>query len=140
MAKNIVLSVNQLTKQYPGKPPFVAVDHISFDVHEGEVVGLLGPNGAGKTTTIQMLLSTLKPTSGEITYFGKDFFKHRQEILQQVAFASTYVQLPRRITIAENLEVYGRLYGLSTQERKHRAVSQDAGTLGEKRHPGRFLF
>lgn len=120
MSPSPVLSVHQLTKTYSGKKPFTAVDHISFDLQEGEILGLLGPNGAGKTTTIQMLLSTLKPTSGEITYFGKNFYEHRSEILQQVAFASTYINLPHRLTIRENLDVYGRLYGLSKNERNHR--------------------
>ena len=63
--------VSELTKVYPGRPPTTAVDRLSFALGRGEVLGLLGPNGAGKTTTIQMLLSTLKPTSGEIRYFGK---------------------------------------------------------------------
>ena len=120
MSPTTVLSVKNLTKIYSGKKPFTAVDHISFDVHEGEILGLLGPNGAGKTTTIQMLLSTLKPTSGDITYFGKNFYAHRSNVLQHVAFASTYIDLPHRLTIRENLDVYGRLYGLTANERKHR--------------------
>lgn len=120
MANNIVLSVKNLTKIFPGKIPFTALDHLSFDLHEGEILGLLGPNGAGKTTTIQMLLSTLKPTSGEIVYFGKNFFTNRSEILAQVAFASTYIKFPDKLTIRENLDVYGRLYGLTANERKQR--------------------
>src|SRR4051812_17194186 len=109
---NKILSVSKLRKIYPGKPPFVAVDGISFDLTEGEILGLLGSNGAGKTTTIQMLLSTLKPTSGSIVYFGEDFFSHRSEILKRVAFASTYVSLPWMLTIEQNLNVFARLYGL----------------------------
>ena len=120
MSNDIVLSVRNLTKIFPAKIPFVALDHLSFDLHEGEILGLLGPNGAGKTTTIQMLLSTLKPTSGEIVYFGKNFFTNRSEILAQVAFASTYIKFPDKLTIRENLDVYGRLYGLTANERKHR--------------------
>ena len=120
MSNDVVLSVRNLTKIYPGKVSFTALDHVSFDLHEGEILGLLGPNGAGKTTTIQMLLSTLKPTSGEIVYFGKNFFTNRSEILAQVAFASTYIKFPDRLTIRENLDVYGRLYGLTANERKHR--------------------
>src|SRR5471030_939897 len=107
MNRPIVLSVKNLKKVYPGNPPFVAVDGISFDLKEGEILGLLGSNGAGKTTTIQMLLSTLKPTSGEILYFGKDFFLHRSEILAHVSFASTYVSLPWQLTVEQNLEVFG---------------------------------
>ncbi len=120
MSRNTVLSVKNLKKIYPGKTPFIAVGGISLDLKEGEILGLLGSNGAGKTTTIQMLLSTLKPTSGSIEYFEKDFFKHRSEILKHVAFASTYVSLPWMLTIDQNLEVFGRLYGLSEAERAER--------------------
>lgn len=120
MSQDVVLSVKNLTKTYPGKKKFVAVDHISFDLHRGEILGLLGPNGAGKTTTIQMLLSTLTPTEGEITYFGKDLQTHRSDILKDVAFASSYIRLPWQLTVNENLQVYGRLYGISSPERKSR--------------------
>jgi ABC-2 type transport system ATP-binding protein len=114
------LEVKKLRKIYPGKPPFVAVDEISFELGAGEILGLLGPNGAGKTTTIQMLLGMLSYTSGEIIYFGKDFKRHRSEILGNVVFASTYVSLPWKLTIEQNLEVFGRLYGLSWKEIKAR--------------------
>ena len=113
-----VLSVQNLRKVYPGKPPFVAVDGISFELGRGEILGLLGPNGAGKTTTIQMLLGTLTYSSGSITYLGKDFLKHRSEALQNVAFASTYVSLPWALTLEQNLEIFGRLYGYSKKENK----------------------
>lgn len=111
-----VLKVRDLKKVYGGKRPFIAVKGISFEMQQGEILGLLGANGAGKTTTIQMLLSTLKPTSGSIVYFGKDFFSHRSEILNQVAFASTYVSLPWKLTIEQNLQVFGRLYGLTAEQ------------------------
>lgn len=112
----IVLSVNKLKKIYSGKPAITAVDEISFHVEEGEILGLLGPNGSGKTTTIQMLLGTLSKTSGSLFYFNKDFSLHRHEILQSVSFASTYTSMPWILTLAENLEVFGLLYGLSRQE------------------------
>lgn len=112
----IVLSTHKLKKSYPGKPAVIAVDEISFHLEEGEILGLLGPNGSGKTTTIQMLLGTLSYTSGSISYFGKDFIKNRSEILQNVSFASTYTSLPWLLTLAENLEVFGHLYGLNRQE------------------------
>jgi len=111
-----ILSVRNLRKVYPGKNPFLAVDGISFDLQEGEILGLLGPNGAGKTTTIQMLMSTLELTSGEILYFGKDLKKHRSEILKSVTFASTYVSLPWNLTIEQNLDVFGRLFSLSPKQ------------------------
>lgn len=111
-----VLSVDKLKKTYPGKPPVVAVDEISFQLNEGEILGLLGPNGSGKTTTIQMLLGTLASTSGSIYYFNKDFALHRSEVLQKVSFASTYTSLPWILTLAENLEVFGYLYGFNRKE------------------------
>lgn len=113
---SVILSVHDLKKVYPGKSPVVAVDEISFQLYEGEILGLLGPNGSGKTTTIQMLLGTLSSTSGSIFYFGKDFSLYRSEIMQNVAFASTYTSLPWILTVAENLEVFGYLYGFTSKE------------------------
>lgn len=116
------VQVEQLTKIFPARmgenKEFVAVDHISFELKQGEILGLLGPNGAGKTTTIQMLLSTLTPTSGTIKFFGKDFAQHRSWALQQVGFASTYVNIPHYLTVYENLAIHGRLYGMSTKDRR----------------------
>jgi ABC-2 type transport system ATP-binding protein len=112
-----VLEVKNLVKRFHH---FTAVNDISFHMQEGEVLGLLGPNGAGKTTTIQMLLSIMSPTSGSIFYFGKSLQTHRSEVLQKVSFASTYVRLPGRLSIAQNLDIYGRLYGLTAQTRKDR--------------------
>lgn len=83
-------------------------------------MGLLGPNGAGKTTTIQMLLGTLTPTSGEVIYFGKNFKPHREEILKKVNFCSSYIRLPWRMTVYENLDVIARLYGV--KDRKERIL------------------
>jgi len=117
-----VLAVKDLRKTYPGKKPFLAVDGISFNLKEGEILGLLGPNGAGKTTTIQMLLSTLKPTSGSIQYFGKELASHRSHVLQHVTFASTYISLPWNLTIQQNLNVYG---GLFSKERKELEKKRD---------------
>jgi len=113
---NPVLSVQKLCKVYGGKRPFLAVDDISFDLKEGEILGFLGPNGSGKTTTIQMLLGTLSLTSGKIIYFGKEFPAHRSEVLQSVSFASTYTSLPYILSVEENLEVFGRLYGVNKKE------------------------
>lgn len=123
-----VLSVEQLTKIYyptylgrwQGKQPFTAVNGISFNLNEGEILGLLGPNGAGKTTTTQMLLGTLTPTAGTINYFGKNFFDHRSTILQQVSFASAYVKLPGQLTVHENLDIFAKFYGLTATERAKR--------------------
>jgi len=142
MKKNFpALSVKNLTKVFPvrcedkKKKTLTAVDNISFDLNKGEILGLLGPNGAGKTTTIQMLLSILKPSEGSIEYFGKNLDSHRSEILQDVAFASTYINLPWRLTVWENLDVYARLYGLSKEQRKQRINRfLDFFKIGDQKH------
>lgn len=129
-----LLSAENLRKVYAGKSPFVAVDDLSFSLKKGEILGLLGPNGSGKTTTIQMLLGTLTPTSGKVHYFGKDFSTHRSQILQHVSFASTYTSLPWTLTIAQNLEVFGYLYGLTPQEscRRYEVLLDRFGILSKK--------
>ena len=116
-----ILEVTNLTKKFGS---FKAVDDISFDLKEGEILGMLGPNGAGKTTTIQMLLAVLTPTSGDIVYFGKNLKSHREEILEQVNFSSTYVQLPWRLTIKENLNFFAHLYQINNRkDRINKVVS-----------------
>lgn len=114
--KTPILTVENLTKKFPTKTGFfTAVDGISFNIFQGEALGLLGPNGAGKTTTIQILLSTLTATSGTIKILNQDFFKKRSECLQHVGFASAYVNLPEHLTVFQNLDVHGRLFGFSGQ-------------------------
>lgn len=113
----IILEVNNLRKKFGN---YFAVNDVSFNVKEGEIVGLLGPNGAGKTTTINMLLGILTPTTGEIKYFEKDFKKNREEVLQKINFCSSYVKLPWRMTVYENLDVIARLY--SVKNRKERIL------------------
>lgn len=110
-----VVDVHNLTKRFGD---FTAVDGISFEIRPGEILGLLGPNGAGKTTTIQMLLGLVTPTSGSIRMFGRDLATHREEILQQVNFSSTYISMPYALTVEENLEVVGGLYGLTDVRRR----------------------
>ena len=132
--KTVVLSVNNLKKVYPNRSP--AVNGISFNLSKGEILGLLGPNGAGKTTTIQMLIGTLTYTSGTISYFNEDFLTKRQEIMSRVAFASTYVSLPWLLTVGQNLNVFGRLYGLSHREINKRLdpLLERFGILDKKKH------
>lgn len=110
-----ILEVKNLTKQF-GK--FTAVNNISFSIKEGEVVGFLGANGAGKTTTIQMLMGATLPTSGNIKYFGKDFFTHKKESLQRINFASAFNTLLGRITVWENLLVFAYLYQVENPQKK----------------------
>jgi len=110
-----VLEVRDLTKQFGA---FTAVNGISFTIRPGEILGVLGPNGAGKTTTIQMLLGLVTPTAGSIRMFGLDLETHREEILQQVNFSSTYISMPMSLTVEENLRVVARLYGVAEAEQK----------------------
>ena len=119
---SVVLKVENLTKRY-GKT--TAVDHISFEVKEGEVVGLLGPNGAGKSTTIHMLLSLLTSTEGTIEIFGKNLKEHRQEILTQMNFAASYAQLPYNLTPLENLKVFALLYGVKNWRGKAEVLLEE---------------
>src|SRR5438876_6637030 len=105
-----IVQVRNLTKHFGD---FTAVDGVSFAIRQGEILGLLGPNGAGKTTTIQMLLGLITPTAGEIRMFGLPFDQHREEILGRVNFSSTYVSMPRALTVEENLRVIAKLYGMN---------------------------
>lgn len=108
-----VLEVKNLTKKFGG---FTAVNDISFSLKDGEILGVLGPNGAGKTTTIQMLLGIMEPTNGTIHYFGKEFIKNREEILKQINFSSTYINLPWWCTVSEILNLFCRLYGVKDRQ------------------------
>lgn len=114
-----LLEVKNLTKKF-GK--FTAVDNISFSLREGEILGLLGPNGAGKTTTIQMLLGVLIPTSGAVSYFGKNLISNREEILEQVNFSSTYTELPWRLTVYENLHFLSYLYQINDRKQRIKKI------------------
>jgi ABC-2 type transport system ATP-binding protein len=110
-----IVEVANLTKRFG---EFTAVDGISFDIREGEILGLLGPNGAGKTTTIQMLLGLITPTAGAIRMFGLDLNTHRETILSQVNFSSTYISMPLSLTVEENLRFVGQLYGMGEISRR----------------------
>jgi ABC-2 type transport system ATP-binding protein len=110
-----VLRVSHLRKHFGD---FTAVEDVSFSIEPGEILGLLGPNGAGKTTTIHMLLGLITPTAGAIEMFGMELAAHREQILQQVNFSSTYISMPMALTVEENLWVVGRLYGLSDIHRR----------------------
>ena len=116
-----ILEVKNLTKKFGS---FTAVNNISFNLNEGEILGLLGPNGAGKTTTIQMLLGTITPTSGTINYFGKDFAKYQQECLQLINFTSAFNSLQGRITVWENLLVFALLYQVKNPSEKIKKLTK----------------
>jgi ABC-2 type transport system ATP-binding protein len=104
-----VLAVRELCKSYG---EIVAVDHISFDVGRGEIVGLLGPNGAGKTTTINMILGVLQPESGSIRIEGLDIAAHRSRALERTNFTAVYAPLPGNLTVSQNLRIFGLIYGV----------------------------
>lgn len=104
-----VLSVRALRKAYGDT---VAVEAVSFQVRPGEIVGLLGPNGAGKTTTLNMVLGVLEPTSGSIQIEGVALATERSRALERTNFAAVYAPLPGNLTVAQNLKVFGLLYGV----------------------------
>ena len=116
-----ILRVHNLTKSYGS---YLAVDHLSFEIHQGEIMGLLGANGAGKSTTIQMLLGLTDADGGEIEYFGRPFPKERQWCLQQMNFASTYAEMQSRLTVKQNLEVYAHLYDVKNPQQRIRELLQ----------------
>jgi ABC-2 type transport system ATP-binding protein len=125
------LAVEALTKRYvPDRPP--AVDGLSFAMPQGATWGLLGGNGAGKTTTIAMLLGILVPSSGRILALGHDMATDRFAALAGMNFSSPYIALPHRISVRENLRVYGHLYGVPRLEAR-------IGELAEEMALGEFL-
>ena len=99
--------VKEIKKNYGNKE---AVKGISFNIKQDEILGLLGPNGCGKTTTIGMLLGLLKPTSGKIFINGQMLDGNRIKILEQINFISPYIELPKKLTVKQNLIVYSKLY------------------------------
>ena len=101
--------VENLSKNYSENK---AVENISFKITENEIVGLLGPNGCGKTTTMAMILGLLKPSKGEILIDGMNIEKNRIKLLHKMNFISPYIELPKKLTVKENLIVYARLYSV----------------------------
>ena len=117
------LEVKNLKKKFQD---FTAVNNINFFIDEGQTLGLLGPNGCGKTTTIGMLLGLIKPTSGEILVNEKNYeILNREELLSCFNFASPYVELPKKLTVKENLEIYGRLYGVEDLHNRIIEITDD---------------
>ena len=106
--KNSII-VENLSKNYSENK---AVENISFKITENEIVGLLGPNGCGKTTTMAMILGLLKPSKGEILIDGLNIEKNRIKLLHKMNFISPYIELPKKLTVKENLIVYARLYSV----------------------------
>jgi ABC-2 type transport system ATP-binding protein len=104
------IEVINLSKKYKSKE---AVSSINFKINQNEIVGLLGPNGCGKTTTIGMILGLLKPTSGQVLINGMDIEKNKISLLHKMNFISPYIELPKKLTVRQNLIVYGKLYNVN---------------------------
>jgi ABC-2 type transport system ATP-binding protein len=117
----------------------VAVDGIDFALRRGSVTALLGGNGAGKTTTIAMLMGLVTPTSGEARVFDVDMARERYRVLHRMNFESPYVDVPMRLTVGQNLEVFGRLYGVRSLAQRIAEIAEEL-RLGDllDRHYGRL--
>ena len=116
-----LVEVKNLKKSYGLKE---AVKGISFKIKNDEILGLLGPNGSGKTTTIGMMLGLLKPSNGEIIIDGKKIEENRIEILKKINFISPYIELPKKLTVRQNLIVYGKLYSVSDIKKRIEYLSE----------------
>ena len=116
-----LVEVKNLKKNYGSKE---AVKGISFKIKDNEILGLLGPNGSGKTTTIGMMLGLLKPSNGEIIIDGKKIEENRIEILKKINFISPYIELPKKLSVRQNLIVYGKLYSVSDIKRRIEYLSE----------------
>ena len=117
----IPLEVIGLSKIYNNKD---AVKDISFKVNKNEIIGILGPNGCGKTTTIGMILGLLKPSNGKVLINGIEIEKKRVDLLNQLNFISPYIELPKKLTVNKNLEVYGRIDDIKNLKKKIEMLSE----------------
>ena len=117
------IEIKNLTKVYDN---YLAVDKINFQLNKNRTLGLLGPNGCGKTTTIGMILGLIAPTNGEILIENRNMNTlNRDEVLARFNFASPYVELPKKLTVKQNLEIYGRLYGIEDLSTRINEISKD---------------
>ena len=109
------IEVINLSKSYKNKQ---AVNNINFKVRQGEIIGLLGPNGCGKTTTMAMILGLLKPSNGKVLINNKNIEDNRIELLHKMNFISPYIELPKKLTVKQNLTVYGKLYNVENLDNR----------------------
>ena len=117
------IKIQNLTKRFNNH---LAVNNISFTLEENKTLGLLGSNGCGKTTSIGMMLGLITPTSGEVLIDNKNVNKtNRSDLLSKMNFASPYIELPKKLTVKQNLEVYGRLYGVKDLKNRISEISED---------------
>jgi ABC-2 type transport system ATP-binding protein len=123
MAKIVepVIAVDQLVKVYKTTR---AVDGISFGLEGGSITGLLGGNGAGKTTTIAMIMGLVMPTSGTVRVLGAEMPRQRYHVLHKMNFESPYVDMPHRLTVRQNLKVFGRLYAVEDLDARIAALAR----------------
>ncbi|MAJ23127.1 MAG: ABC transporter [Candidatus Pelagibacter sp. TMED64] len=112
---NIAIDINNLSKKYKNT---LAVKNINFKINKGSIIGLLGPNGCGKSTTIGMMLGLIKPSSGNVIIHNQNIEYNRTDLLQKMNFISPYIELPKKLTIEENLQVFGRMYGIQNLKEK----------------------
>ncbi|MEE4376555.1 MAG: ABC transporter ATP-binding protein [Candidatus Competibacteraceae bacterium] len=131
-----VIQVENLSKQYDAVQ---AVNSISFEVERNSTCALLGGNGAGKTTTIAMLLGLLLPSSGSVRILDEDILRHRYRVLPRMNFSSPYVDLPQRLTVAENLTVYAKLYGMRHIRARVHSLAEELAIEPFLRRPYRSL-
>ena len=111
----LAIEINNLNKSFGN---ILAVKNINFEINKGTIIGLLGPNGCGKSTTMGMMLGLIKPTSGTVVINGQNIENNRTNLLEKMNFISPYIELPKKLTVEENLKVYGRLYGVKNLESK----------------------
>jgi ABC-2 type transport system ATP-binding protein len=117
------INVKNLRKKFNN---FIAVNDINFNLDKNKTLGLLGPNGCGKTTSIGMMLGLITPTSGKVLIDNKDINEvNREDLLSRMNFASPYIELPKKLTVGQNLEVYGRLYGVKNLKDRISEISED---------------
>ncbi|HXF90060.1 MAG TPA: ABC transporter ATP-binding protein [Xanthobacteraceae bacterium] len=122
MSSDAVIIIDRLVKVYKSS---TAVDGVSFTIRRGSMTALLGPNGAGKTTTIATIMGLVMPTSGRVTVLGADMPWQRYQVLHRMNFESPYVDLPMRLTIRQNLTVFGMLYGVPNLEERIRRLAEE---------------
>ena len=115
------IEIKNLTKIYKN---YLAVNEINFQIERNKTIGLLGPNGCGKTTTIGMILGLLKPSKGKVLINGSEIENKRENILSKLNFISPYIELPKKLTVRQNLEVYGRLYDIKKIKEKIEYISE----------------
>ena len=117
------IKVQNLTKRFNN---FLAVDNVNFTLEKNKTLGLLGPNGCGKTTSIGMMLGLITPSSGEVLINDQNVdSSNRNILLSKMNFASPYIELPKKLTVKQNLEVYGRLYGVKDLKNRIAEISED---------------